>query len=438
MYKNSLKIFNIYYLFTILFYCFGKYKWEIPSYPKLLLYVVFCYVALNAGYACFYVRKGKLLFGYYREYKKVKIEYRKIRPLFLISAFSMIFFQILIVVVYFDKFSIANVFSMIGDNYYARLQTTFDSTVPIMQVRTLLWGLTMFVYPITFLYFENMRVSDRIIGIATICIDILSSLNLGISKNIGDIVVALIAMVILRNAVNPDPVEYSKEKRKNIKRIIIVIMIFLILFTNIQSSRSAAKSGSTNPFRAFSSLREHTVYSLVFGADSSFVSMIDKVGEYFSHAYTGLAYALELPFKNTYGLGFSRALMEYANQYFHISLSDLTYNARIETINGWYDGMWWPTAIVWIANSVSFLFVPVILFLIGMFVRRLENEYAATRSPIVAAMYWQMVILLFYLPCNMQIFQSRAALWGMILLTIAYMFRRTLRRTFKVEAFECQ
>lgn len=438
MYKNSLKIFNTYYLFTILFYCFGKYKWEIPSYPKLLLYVALCYAALNAGYACVHVGRGKLLFGYHREYKKVEIEYRKIRPLFLISAFSMMFFQILIVVVYFDKFSIANIFSMIGDNYYVRLQTTFDSTISIMQVRTLLWGLTMFVYPITFLFFGKMGFADKAIAIATICIDVLSSLNLGISKNIGDIVIAFIAISVLKKVVNTDRIKYKKESRKNTKCIIIVIIVFLIIFDIIQNSRSESKSIVVNPFPKFASIRETTLYSLIFGADSTIVSLIDNAGSYFSHAYTGLAYALELPFKNTYGIGFSRALTDYADQYLHLSVSNLTYNARIDAIYGWLDGQWWPTAVVWIANSVSFVFVPVILFFVGLFVRKLENEYAATKSPIVAAMYWQMVILLFYLPCNMQIFQSRAALWGMILLTFIYIIRKPIRQTFKIKAYECQ
>lgn len=435
MRKNTLKIINIYYLFTLLYFCFGQYKWNIPSYPKLLIYVCICYIMLNLGYSTTHIGKGKLNYSLYRRYEEIDIDYKSIRPLFLISAASMIFFQVLIVIVFFDRFSITNIFSIIGDNYYTRLHTSFESTIPIMQVRTLLWGLTMFVYPITFLFYKKMGSADKLIAIATIIIDILSSLNLGISKNIGDIVIAVVAMAFLKNATSPNRGEYSKEKRRSIRKITLAIVVFLVIFNNIQSARLAAKSIAINPFSRFASVREVTFYSAIFGANSTLTSLIDRVGGYFSNWYTGLAYALELPFKNTFGIGFSRALMEYANQYLHISVSELTYNARIDSLYGWHNGQWWPTAFVWMANSVSFVFVPLVLFLIGMFIRKLEDEFAGTRSPIVAALYWQMMVLLFYLPCNMQIFQSRAALFGMILLIIIYANRKLLRRQFKVKVF---
>ena len=47
-------------------------------------------------------------------------------------------------------------------------------------------------------------------------------------------------------------------------------------------------------------------------------------------------------------------------------------------------------------------------------------------------MYCQMIIMLIYLPCNMQIFQSRAALMGMIMLIILYANRKLLRRQFNI------
>lgn len=436
MKKSTLKILNAYYIFTVLYYCFGRYNWQIPSYIKLLTYVFLCYLALNIGYVCKNSGHGKIRLSIRRNYKSVDIDYTPIRPFFLVSAFSMILFQIIIVIVFFERFSVFNVLSMIGDNYYSRLHTSFDSTIPIMQIRTMLWGLTYFVYPITFLFYKKMGQFDRIVAISTIVVDVLSSLNLGVSKNIGDIVIAVIAMASLKSVVSVNRAGLSLEHKRSVRRVGIALIAFLILFNNIQSARYAVRTVISNPFYNFASIRENTIYTYIFGANSSIVGLIDRIGGYFSNWYTGLAYALEIPFQNTYGIGFSRALMEYASQYLHISVSEFTYNARIEALFGWKNGQWWPTAFVWIANSVSFIFVPLVLFFLGKLLRKLEDEFAENRNFIVATLYCQLFVLLFYLPCNMQIFQSRQSLFGMIFVIFMYKIRKKVIKRFRLYTYD--
>lgn len=424
--KNSLTLFNWYFIFSIAYYLFGKYHWDIPSYTKLLCYIFVCYLFLNIGYRYRPSRGQGGCFTLMRDYSFSLPPYGlAVRRLFWISSISLIVFQVVWVVIFFDRFSISNVFATLGDNYYTRLDKTFDSPIPIMQIRTLLWGLTLFSYPIGFLYYSKMPNIDRILLAVTLVIDVLAALNMGISKNIGDIVIIFIGILLLKRAVEPPNFQKRKGYAKSTIVIVICITVFLVFFSIIQNLRDASTTGNVvNPYGNFASLND--MYALPFLSDTSLGALIDRFGLYISHAYTGLAYALELPFQGTYLLGFSRSLMDYVNQIFGVDLESLTYNARIDSEYGWHNGQWWPTAFVWLGNAVSLWLVPFIAFALGIFFRYLEDDFAASGNVITAALYCQMVITLIYLPCNMQIFQSRASLMGTILLFILFINRKRL------------
>ena len=425
-----IKLLNLYYIFTILFYCFGKWNWNIPSYPKLIIYLIICYLCLNLGYRIYDKKKKNKKI--YENNNSAEAGYNSLKILFRISSLLLIIFQIAWVCVFLNKFSITNVFETLGSNYYERLNTTFESTVFIMQLRTITWGLTFFSYPIGFLYFKQMKTPDRVLLFITIITDCLAALNMGVSKNIGDIAIISIAVLFLSGRQKQ---KHKKESNKSKRITVCLLLLFLILFGKIQDIRSDYKQEVINPYGNFATINEMTPYYVIFGQNSGVSKIIDKIGGYTSNSYTGLAYALETPYENTYLIGASRALMEYAEQYLHINVRENTYNYRIEKEYGWKDGQWWPTAMVWMANSVSFYGVPIVLLFIGMFIRKLEIEYMEKHNIISAVVYGQLLIMLFYLPCNMQILQSRQALMGFILLLILYLFRNKI---FKSDKFNNQ
>lgn len=405
----------MYFFFTILFYVSGQFEWLIPSYFKLIFYLLICYCFLNVGYSFRIIDKFHISKTYFRDIQPLELDFSKIKTLFYVSGVFLIFSQILWVVTFLNTFNVFNILETIGSNYFERLNVTFESNVITMQIRTLLWGLSLFVYPIGFLYYKNLHFKEKLFFCSVIFVDILSSLNMGISKNIGDIVICYIASALLQNI---------SEKRCYLKRrgvkIIGTVLSFLLVFGLVQYYRGLSSNVYVyNPYAGFAVLRDSSLLYDFIGNGT----LIGKIGLYVSHAYTGLAYALELPFENTYLIGFSRALTEYFQQYSNISVADLTYNARIEAVYGWKNGIWWPTAFVWIGNSVSLYLVPFVLFFLGLFIRYLEDDYGKSGNIYTAVLYSQMVITLFYLPCNMQVFQSRQSFFGMILLLFLFCFR---------------
>lgn len=421
--KDLMKIINIYLFITLLYYFFGRYNWEIPSGIKLLSYILILIITMNIGY----YSKINIVLSESPTRLLSKKEYilsNNVRIIFKISCLSIIFFQIIWVFTFLGSFSILNVFNSLGDNYYNRLSFSNSDSVLIMQIRTLLWGLTLFAYPIGFIYFKQLTHTDKVLFGMALFIDVLSSLNMGISKNIGDIVVIYVLCILVNKkekpTANPIIIDYIKRYRK----IVILAVVFIIIFGSIQQIRDSA-SGSNeslniNPYNEFSTLREYTVFDFLTFEHSSIGSVIDRFGAYISHGYTGLAFALELPFENTYLLGFSRALTDYMNQFFGIDITSSTYMARIETIYGWPNGMYWPTAYTWFASAFSFWLLPIFMCFFGYILSRVEKRFHIHGDIYSLALLSQLFISAFYLPGNAQIFQARPSLFGTLLIIILY------------------
>ncbi|QUE87200.1 hypothetical protein [Exiguobacterium alkaliphilum] len=431
MNKKIMPFINIYSLFTIFYYFFGRYDWEIPSYSKLFLWIIILLVSLNMGYYFKYeftfkkkLNNGKVIEE--REDSRVlKTDYYK---LFVISCLSIIIFQVIWVVTVLGEFNVINIFESLGSNYYERLDFGKDESALGMQIRTLFWGLTLFAYPIGFVFFNSLKLSGKILLFVTILIDMIAALNMGISKNIGDIVIIYILSVILKKYVHSPS---KKKEETNKKKILIVILLFLTMFGAIQQSRDETKgmSSQNQLFSNFSTVREDTFFDVMTFNNVGLVSTIDRMGVYVSHGYTGLAFSLETSFQNTYGLGFSRALMDYARQYLGIELMTKTYMSQIEASYGWPNGMYWSTAYVWFASATSFLFLPLAMFFFGYILSKVEKRFSVYKDVYSLAFLAQLFIQMVYLPANAQIFQSRSALIGIITLSVIYVITgRKIRR----------
>ena len=427
--NKAMSFLNLLWLFTILYFCFGKFNWSIPSY-FLLIFFVFCnYFAVNLGYGIS-VRKKRMILYANNSIDDKKLIFNKYKKFFIVACVATITFQIIWVVTFLDSFSFINVFNTIGDNYFERMEVEFNDVNIFMQMRTLFWVLTYFVYPIGFMFFKEMSLKYKCLFITTVIIEIFASLNMGVSKNIGDLFLILIMVIFLKNTTDKktDTLFQMKKKRKNYFKVGLLIIFFLLIFSLIQNSRDDVVGYVENPFVGFATIRENSFFENIFGKNSALTILFDKIGYYLSHGYAGLAYALELPFENTMGLGFSNSMLEYAIQYFGFpsDLMSATYNYRLNSVFGWKDGQWWSTSFVRIGNSVSLLFVPVIMYLLGYLFGKAENEWREKKDVISLVFECQLFIGFVYASCNFQIFQGRQALIATFCLLFVYFVKNVL------------
>ncbi|QEL71352.1 hypothetical protein DN399_25955 [Bacillus sp. AR4-2] len=435
--NKILKYVNLYLIFTIIYYFTGRYSWNIPSDPKLIFYFIIIIISLNIGYI---LKMGiPRVNSNTRNKMDIKYKYEKIsfskntNILFIVSCISIIFFQVMWVQTVLGKFDVFDAFSNIGQNYYERLDfSTGNNKVFSMQIRTLLWGLTLYAYPIGFYFFKQLTWRGKLLLFITILVDSLVSLNMGISKNIGDITLVFILCMLIQKKYRLNSFGHLRKINKKWK-IMLTVTLFFSMFYIIQMMRDSATnisySKAFNPYGSFADVRNFTFYDTIFG-NTAITSLIDKIGVYVSHGYTGLAYALELPFNNTYGLGFSRALIEYADQYLGTSLQTQTYPAMIEQVYGWPNGIYWPSAFTWFASAVTFFGLPIIMMIYGWVLASVEKRFKKFQDVFSLALLTQLFIMALYLPANAQIFQSRASLFGTIFVSIAYILtRRRVKRS---------
>ena len=426
---------NLYWVWTLFYYCFGKIKWSIPSYTLLISYTLLCYLCINIGY--YSLRKKHVRINESdRLFFKVNT-FKYFKRLFRTSCISFIIFQIAWTMVIMGSFNILNVFQNLGSNYFERLETQIAGTSVIMQLRTLFWFLTYFVYPVGFTYFKEMGTADRALFIATAATDILASLNMGISKNIGDIVIILVAVLMLHSDTTNRSREDKKQFQKKIRTIVTSIFVLFLVFSIIQDKRFEAMGKNVvtvtcNP--RFGEVRDVSFLDIICLGNSTMVYLIHSLCNYFSSSYTALGLSFTLPFKSTYGLGFSRALMEYMNQYFNITVSANTYCQQLEDVYGWLNGISWPTAFVWIANAVSLVGVPFVMLVLGRIWARAEIVWKNERKLIALIVYCQLVIAFVFLPCNAQIVQSRNSFIATTMMFV-FFFCRNIRFKWKNKLF---
>jgi len=156
---------------------------------------------------------------------------------------------------------------------------------------------------------------------------------------------------------------------------------------------------------------------------------LDLLVFYPTHGYTGLAQCLELPFEWCYGLGHSRALMEYAEQYFEFDKArEKHYLWRNQLETGRHPGIVWSTALPWFASDVSFWGVPPLLAIIGYLFGKSWKETILFRSPVSLTLSAWLSLLVLFLPANNIIFQARWSMFGTWELLAFYAWSRLVRR----------
>jgi len=397
---------NFYLLFTVLYFYFGRYNWQIPSNGKLLLFIISVYLFLNLGFLIGFKRSTLTL-------PTNKIG-KNVLKIFNISCIMLIIFQIMWVITILGKFNFLSIISNLGDNYIDRLDSSNSSVVPIMQIRTLLWGMTLFVYPIGFMIFKNMPFSSKFIFLITIVTDVLASLNMGISKNIGDIVLVFLLVSFIKN----------KKPSKYLIKIVAMIILFLSIFGTIQIIRdnSYGYNSTDNQIRFINSTnRDFSVFDVLSFGNNTVRSVVDRFGFYISHGYAGLAYSLELSHESTFGLGISRALMEYAESYFGLSVQSNTYVERIDSEFGWPNGIYWSTSFVWVASSFTFWLTPLFFLFFGFLFVRVISRFYKYKDIFSLSFAAILFIQLIYLPANAQILQARTSFFGTIFLSVVYL-----------------
>lgn len=245
-------------------------------------------------------------------------------------------------------------------------------------------------------YWGKMGKGWKTIIAILVFLEIILPLGQGVRKGVLDI---MLLVFFISVAAYPNLLIKKKRCVKLLLITCITCSLFLAYF--IFSNMSRGSIDDINALvvnnSAFSSVKD--VYKKI---SPLLIVTLCSVQSYACQGYYALALALPMPYKFCYFLGSSWFGINLSHR-IGIEVFDKTYVARLEefgvdsTIN-------WHSIYTWLANDVSFVFVPLIMFLIGFFLAKTWNDTICNKSIFAPPIFFFFTVMVFYSFANNQVF----------------------------------
>jgi hypothetical protein len=266
-----------------------------------------------------------------------------------------------------------------------------------------------FLFAFVILYWRKLSRKIKWFSLLAIAIFLLHAFLIGAMVNIGLVFFSMLPPLFLlltgyRNS-SVNQKSTSKKGRLLLLSISAVLLSLLIYFM-----------GSRDVF----ALEDSTESSL-------FMSGILGLLYYISHGYVGLSGCLSLPFVCTFGQTTFHGLADTLQPYLgYTNLFSDSYLARNQAATGWSALHLWSTIFPWLASDFSFVLVPVIMFFMGLLLRKAWQASLDTRNPYAIVWCGQLLIFCFMIPANNQLFHTFGN--SMSTLVILFLYLRSTRR----------
>ena len=406
-----IKVLSVYLFSTIALYFLGPVKWNIDNGIQLCLYLVINYICIIWGYRN-RVRREKWRIGRIEE-KEYKYRTYWIRFFFVFAIVSQLIYSFYI----YGGISIAKTLNMAQSYLDNRVAERHNNL--FTKIITYLWGINYCYLPCGIIFHKRLNKLDKLLFVAALITNVLFWLSIGTMKGIGDIVfTALIPLLAVSLKENVSVKEMLKKIKRNKRTILVLVGGAVCLFGYSSAKRYALRGHIT-----FSAINKQLLPFVLEEKMWPLAEITNSVAVYLTHGYTGLAYAMKLPFKWTYFIGNSRALTSIIERTFDINfVSSITYCQRLQETFGWANGSIWPSAFTWLASDFSFAGLPLVMFMVSSLWAKAVFETIIDKN-VWSLIYSSYLTLFFvYLPMNNQIVQSERSLYTFILLTIIYIF----------------
>jgi len=296
------------------------------------------------------------------------------------------------------------------------LQTATGERNSVIQILTILAVLSTPLVPMTIIYWRRLGLGTKLIaGLGVVCYAAFF-LFIGTLKGLGDLLVYGLAGILVSALGTWHPLRGFGNNKVRAVFAGILLIGFVGYMANNQSQRMVV-------FGIAGKYEPTPVVAALVG--DSLGRGLSAVGSYPTQGYLGLAYNLDTPFEWTRGLGSSRAVGSYWDQYIGSSgTSELTYPARTELRTGWPAGMYWATIYPWLASDLTFPGAAIFMGAVGWMFAKFWHQGAFRRSRLSLLLFCQLALLLIYVPANNQIGIGRPSMIAFLSLVAIYLFKR--------------
>ncbi|USK38702.1 hypothetical protein LIS77_22925 [Cytobacillus firmus] len=410
-------VFCMYIYITLLLSFIGP--WEYLNYNKLLVFVFMTAFLFCGTIAYYYAIKKPVV-------KKILYE----NKISLLLKFSIIFSFILYLWMLFNNvrseglpedFSLSDWTTIMAAAYTSSVSESysFDLAVWIYSYFSIFTVIAMVMGVYVFKQLPN---SYKFMVIGIYFINIVNSMvYIGAQKALGDMLIYLISVIALKFC--------SGQVKFRLKTVIVFsILVFTAVYSfmlilgarltywniSVGGSSSLAWVDSSNFLLRF----------LPENIKAGFLQFLI----YASSGYYGLSLSLQLPFQWSMGFGSSFAINDILTRVLTIDATSvpLSYPDRMEIATGWSARANWNTIFPWLASDFTFIGSIVFLCIIIYFYARSFKKALINNDMLSILFFTHFNILLFYVPANNQLFQTRASLVVTLILIFA-IFKKKVR-----------
>ncbi len=414
---TPIKIFVVYWVFTLLLFAFGPFAWKVYK-PLLFWSFNILYVFT---FAVGWFLSGRV--GFSKRRKKWtevddKVFLSRLGPLLYIN----LFYEIINI---FRAFSFANfditeliqrIVSGISDmgSSYNSFQDNVNissagvvggTVVTIFNYIWDIWGFSTLVFGV--LYFKKLKIHQKCISAVCIFLEIVFYLARG--TNIGVFRIVLIFLVLYY-------INYmqktEKKRGKKTKLIVLGIIAFIIvvqLFDTIMKSRGGIALWQTGSYNIGGiGINRDSIFFKIL--PPGFHQLLVSLSGYLSQGYYGMSLTMQIPWKPMWGIGYSMALQNTLGNLIP-TISDASYQVRVEQF-GWDSYTQWHSMYSWFANDLSYFGVPIIMLIFGYIFHKSLKDTIELNNPYAKVMLYFMFLMAVFLPCNNQLGQSTYSLFS--------------------------
>lgn len=276
-------------------------------------------------------------------------------------------------------------------------------------------------------YFRNLSLARKLAVVAVVFgVPIIFMLSAGQQKTIGDLIVYLGAILVIKASIHRKPLS-----ARTIILLCGVGLVGLYVFSFILSNRYAAIGiGAHNiNYRESDLLFYDTAHPLfqIFGPDQGFA--LSAFVMYLTNGLNGLSYALHTDPTWSHFYGSSYSISVIAERYLGLPpVIDLTYPSVTAYESGWGTTRWY-SVFAWFASDFTWFGTIPLFGWLSYVYGRCWAEIVEFRNPFAMLLFCLLSLGVVMIPANNQLMQSPGGLATLGVTVVLYLtFRRRYNR----------
>ena len=383
-----IKILLTFLIITEILFFIGPIKYDIRNPLMMVLYFIILNLSLYWGYK-YAIRRSKC--------SRYQLNGNTVRVLLIIGLLLNIEYMYRKWATHGLSFSFSNlVFALLnpGDVYAAEATVSINTNIITGIILTpIRWA----AIPLGIYYWKKLSNLFRSVLVMTIFVYIFTWLGIGTRKGLMDLIIVSYFSVIAAYK----SFLYDSSSRKKLRLIAITILVLFVFFF-IYSNVSRAGLSSFKDLNQMLDRDYHEFY--LKHCSPNTLSAMSEVSNYLCQGYNALNIAISdigiLP--PTIG-GSAMSTWLYFERFLGYNPIPNTYMAILESNYGIDKYQYWHSIYLWLANDFTFIFVPLVIFFIGLYLGRVWKDALNGENPWAYPVLGYMIIMVFYFFANNQV-----------------------------------